>query len=56
MYEKIVGTAVSVKSLPVDIPSNSFWREEKNVYCHKIDIQFQHINASNAMVEKYYLP
>ena len=54
VYEKIVGTAFSVKSFLVDIPRNSFWREEKIEYCHKIDIQFQHINELNTMVEKYY--
>ena len=29
--------------------------KKKNVYCHKIDIQFQQINEVNTMVEKYYL-
>ena len=29
VYEKIVGTTFPVKILLVDIPSNSFWREEK---------------------------
>ena len=56
MYEKIVGTAISVKSFPLDISSKSFWREEKNVNYHKIYIKLQHTNERNTMVEKSDLP